>query len=193
MSLDLIKKLREQTGAGMMDAKRAVEEAGGDETKAIEILRKRGQKIASKKQAERETKEGLVECYSHGRRVGSMVLLACETDFVAKNEEFKVLAHEIAMQVAATQPEYITVEEVPEEVKAKEIEIYKEQLKNEGKPAEMLEKIAEGKLNKFYEQACLMSQPYIKDDKKTVADIITEATAKMGEKIEVRRIAVFSI
>jgi len=194
MSIELIQKLRNQTGAGMMDVKKALDEAGGDEVRAMEVLRKQGQKIAAKKQAERTTKEGLVESYVHaGGKIGSMIVLACETDFVAKNEEFKNLAHEIAMQVAATRPDYINIEDVPANTKDKEMEIYKEQLKAEGKPANMWEKIVEGKLVKFYEQVCLLQQPYIKDDKQKIADLINEATAKLGEKIEVKKIVVYSL
>ena len=193
-NVKLIQKLRNQTGAGMMDVKQALEEAKGDENKALEVLRKKGQKIAAKKQAERDVKDGLVEAYVHnGGKVGSMVVLACETDFVAKNKDFKELAHEVAMQVAAMKPEYISAEDVPEDVKAKEMEIYKEQLKAAGKPANVMEKILEGKMNKFYEGACLLNQIYIKDDKKTIGDLVDAATAKMGEKIEVKRMIVFDL
>ncbi|MFH1890168.1 MAG: translation elongation factor Ts [Candidatus Kuenenbacteria bacterium] len=189
-----IQKLRQQTGAGMMDAKKALEEADGDKSKALDILRKKGQKIAAKKQAERSAKDGLVESYIHtGGKVGSMIVLACETDFVAKNEEFKNLAHEIAMQVAAMQPEYISPQDVPADVVAKEKEIYKEQLSKEGKSVAMLDKIVAGKLEKFYEQNCLLNQKYIKDDKKTINDLIVEATAKLGEKIEVKKMIVFTL
>ena len=192
--VELIQKLRNQTGAGMMDVKKALDEANNDEAKALELLRKKGQKIAAKKQAERDAKDGLVEAYIHaGGKVGSMIVLACETDFVAKNEEFKTLAHEIAMQVAALSPEYIKSEDVPEDVKEKEKEIYKAQLKEEGKPEEMWDKIAEGKLNKFYQQVCLLDQIYIKDDKKTIKQLIDEAIAKLGEKIEVKKMIVFSL
>jgi len=192
--VELIQKLRNQTGAGMMDVKKALDEANNDEAKALELLRKKGQKIAAKKQAEREAKDGLVEAYIHaGGKVGSMIVLACETDFVAKNEEFKTLAHEIAMQVAALAPEYIKAEDVPEDVKEKEKEIYKAQLKEEGKPEAMWDKIAEGKLNKFYQQVCLLDQPYIKDDKKTIKQLIDEATAKLGEKIEIKKMIVFNL
>lgn len=193
-NLELIQKLRKQTGAGMMDVKQALDEANGDESKAVEILRKKGQKIAAKKQQEREAKDGLVEAYIHaGGKVGSMIVLACETDFVARNEEFKALAHEIAMQVAAMKPEYVSVEDVPEDIKNKEMEIYKAELKDQDKPAEVIEKIVNGKLDKFYQQVCLLEQPYIKDDKKKIKDLIDEATAKMGEKIEVKRMIVFTL
>lgn len=194
MSIELIQKLRETTGAGIMDIKAALEAAGGDEHQVLDELRKKGQKIAAKKQAEREAKDGVVDAYIHaGGKVGSMIMLACETDFVAKNEEFKALAHEIAMQVAAMRPEYISGEQVPEDVKSKEIEIYKEQLKQAGKPAALWDKIAAGKLDKFYEQVCLLEQPYIKDDQKKIKDLINEATAKLGEKIEVKKMIVFEV
>jgi len=190
----LIQKLRAQTGAGMMDVKKALDEANNDEAKALEFLRKRGQKIAAKKQTEREAKEGLVEAYVHaGGKVGAMIVLGCETDFVARNEEFKALAHEIAMQVAAMKPEYISPEDVPQDVKDKEIEIYKEQLKQANKPEAVWDKILNGKLDKFYQEICLLDQLYIKDDKKKVKDLIDEATAKLGEKIEVKRMIVFTL
>jgi elongation factor Ts len=193
-NLELIQQLRKQSGAGVMDIKKALEEAGNDKAKALEILRKEGQKIAAKKQAERAAKDGLVESYIHaGGKVGSMVVLACETDFVARSQEFKKLAHEIAMQVAAMKPEYISAEDVPEDVKDKEMEIYREQLKKEGKPENIWDKILEGTLNKFYEQVCLLNQVYIKDDKKTISDLINEATAKLGEKIEVKQMIVFAL
>lgn len=177
-----------------MDIKQALVEAKDDEKLALELLRKRGQKIAAKKQAERVAKSGIVEAYIHaGGRVGSMVLLACETDFVAKNEAFKNLAREIAMQVAAMKPEYVSREDVPMDMVEKEKEIYKEQLKQEGKPEAMWDKIAEGKLEKFYEQACLLDQVYIKDDSKKIKDLINEATAKIGEKIEVKQMVVFGV
>lgn len=177
-----------------MDVKKALDKASGDENKALDVLRKQGKKIAAKKQDERDTKDGLVEAYIHsGGKVGSMVVLGCETDFVAKNEDFKELAHEIAMQVAAMRPEYISVNDVPEDVKSKEMEIYKEQLKNEGKPENVWDKILEGKMNKFYEQSCLLNQLYIKDDKKKIKDLIDGTTAKLGEKIEVKKMIVFGL
>jgi elongation factor Ts len=190
ISKDLIQKLREQTGAGIMDVKNAVQEANGDEEKVLELLRKRGQKIAAKKQAEREAKEGIIEAYVHGNnKTATLVQLTCETDFVAKNEEFKGLAHDIAMQVAAMDPQYLSPDKVPADILEKEKEIIKEQLKNENKPEDMLDKIVEGKLNKFYEENCLLNQKFIKDDKVTINDLITEKIAKLGEKIEIRKIA----
>ena len=192
--MELVQKLRNETGAGIMDIKQALVEANDDEKMALELLRKRGQKIAAKKQAERVAKSGLVEAYIHaGGRIGSMILLACETDFVAKNEEFRNLAKEIAMQVAAMKPEYVNREDVPSDVVEKEKEIYKEQLKAEGKPEAMWDNISEGKLEKYYEQVCLLDQVYIKDDSKKVKDLVNEMTAKLGEKLEVKQMVVFGI
>lgn len=189
-----IQKLREKSGAGLMDVKRALEEAGGDEEKAMEILRKKGQKIAAKKQEERVAKQGIVHSYIHaGGKVGAMILLACETDFVAKNQEFKDLAHDICMQVAAMSPQYISPGDVPEDVINKEKEVYKEQLAKEGKPENVMEKIIKGKLGKFYSEVCLLNQKFIKNDSKTINDLIVEITAKLGEKIEVKRMARFSL
>ncbi|NMB48420.1 elongation factor Ts [Candidatus Kuenenbacteria bacterium] len=193
-NMELVQKLRNETGAGIMDIKQALVEANDDEKMALELLRKRGQKIAAKKQAERVAKSGLVEAYIHaGGRIGSMILLACETDFVAKNEEFRNLAKEIAMQVAAMKPEYVNREDVPSDVVEKEKEIYKEQLKAEGKPEAMWDNISEGKLEKYYEQVCLLDQVYIKDDSKKVKDLVNEMTAKLGEKLEVKQMVVFGI
>jgi len=193
-NVGLIQKLRNQTGAGIMDVKSALDQAAGDENKAADILRKKGQKIAAKKQNEREAKDGIVEAYIHASgKVGSMIVLACETDFAAKNEQFKNLAHEIAMQVAAMRPEYVSPDDVPQDIKEKETEIYKDQLKQEGKPQAMWDKIIQGKLNKFYEGICLLNQMYIKDDKKKIKDLIDEATAKLGEKIEVKQMIVFAL
>ena len=192
--MELIQKMRVETGAGIMDIKQALVEAKDDEKLALELLRKRGQKIAAKKQAERVAKNGVVEAYIHaGGQVGAMIVLASETDFVAKNSEFKALAKEIAMQVAAMKPEYISREDVPMDLVEKEKEIYKENLKTEGKPEAMWDKIAEGKLEKYYEQICLLDQPYIKDDSKKIKDLINEATAKLGEKLEVKHMVVFGI
>jgi len=188
-----VKKLREQTGAAMMDAKHALEEAGGDIEKAIESLRKKGQKMAAKR-AGREAKEGCVAAYIHANgQVGAMVELVSETDFVARNEQFKELAYDIAMHVAATDPQYLSSDDVPEEVIKKEKEVYREQLAKEGKPESMMENIMKGKLKKFYTDVCLLDQSFIKDEEKTVAEVITEAIGRMGEKIEIRRFARFAL
>lgn len=189
MSIDIkiISQLRDQTGAGIGDCKAALEETAGDLTKAIEVLRKKGEIKAAKKSAERVTKEGLVEAYIHSsNKVGALVGVACETDFVAKTEDFKGLVKAIAMQVAAMAPLYLAPETVPAEVVAKEKEIYSEQLKQEGKPEAIWEKVIAGKLAKYYEEVCLLNQLYIKDDSKKISDLINELIAKTGEKIEVK-------
>ncbi|OGU19342.1 MAG: translation elongation factor Ts [Ignavibacteria bacterium GWA2_55_25] len=187
ISSELVKQLRDKTGAGMMDCKRALEETKGDMEAAIEYLRKKGAATAAKR-ADRETNQGVVEAYIHaGGRIGSMVELNCETDFVAKTPDFKALAHDIAMQIAAMTPLYIRKEDVPQDVMAKEIEIYKQQAVNEGKPPHIAEKIAQGRLEKYYQEVCLMEQSFIKDSGKTIRDLIDEATGKVGEKIGIRR------
>lgn len=187
ISTALIKQLREKTGAGMMDCKAALEQTGGDIEKAIEFLRKKGAATAAKR-ADKETNQGVVEAYIHaGGRIGAMVELNCETDFVAKTPDFKALAHDIAMQIAAMSPRYIGREEVAKDVIEKEVEIYKSHAQNEGKPANVAEKIAQGRLEKFYQEACLMEQSFIKDSGKTIKDLLDEATAKVGEKISIRR------
>ena len=183
----LVKTLREMTGAGMLDCKKALEETGGNLEEAVELLRKKGIAKAAKK-AGRATKEGLIHSYIHaGGKVGVLLELNCETDFVARNETFKELANEIALQIAAMKPQYVRREDVPAEVVAKEGEIAREAAIAEGKPEHIAEKIAEGKLNKFYKETCLYEQAYIKDDTKTVEDVIKEYIAKLGENIQVRR------
>jgi len=186
--------VREMTGAGIVEVKKALEEAGGDEAKAIEILRKKGIAKAAKKAAERTAKEGLVECYSHaGGKVGVIVEVLCETDFVARNEEFKALAHELALQIAATDPLYVSADAVPPEVIEKEKSLAAEEFLGSGKPPEVLGKIIEGKIKKWQSDVCLMSQAYIKDEDKTVGDLVTAVSAKMGEKVEVKRFCRFAI
>lgn len=190
----IIQKLRAITGAGIMDVKKALEEAGSDEQKALEILRIKGQKIATKKQEERVAKEGAIAAYVHANgKVAALVMLACETDFVARNEEFKNLAHDIAMQVAAMNPQFLSADKVPQDMVEKEKEIMRANLQDEKKPAAVLEKIMAGKLQKFFEEVCLLEQKFIKDDTKTIADLINEQTAKLGEKIEVKKIARLSL
>ena len=196
MAVDIkqVTELRGRTGIGMMDAKKALEQANGDMDKAIEILRKSGAAKAAKKSAERVAKEGLVESYIHANgKVGTTIVLNCETDFVARNEKFRKLAKDIAMQVAAANPEYLRVEDVPADVIAKEKEIYKEQLAKQGKPKDMLDKIAEGMLAKFYAEKVLLKQPFIKDDEKNVEQLIQEAVSSMGEKIELARYSRFTV
>jgi len=187
ISADQVKQLRYQTGVGMMDAKKALEEAEGDLNKAVEILRKSGQARAAKK-AGRAAQDGLVHSYIHGEgRIGVLVEVNSETDFVAKNEDFKMLVHDIALHVAASAPQYISREEVPEEVISKEKEIYLETAKTEGKPTEVVEKIVAGKLEKFYQETCLLEQPFVRDRDKTVKDLINEKVAVLGENIQVKR------
>lgn len=180
--------LRARTGAGIVDCKKALEEAGGSAEQAIEILRKKGAAKAAKKSAERQTAEGLVDSYVHSNgKVGAIVEVQCETDFVARNQEFKELAHDIAMQIVAMGPLYVSAEDVPADVAKKERAIYLEEIANENKPDEVKEKIVEGKMNKWYEEICLMNQPWIKDDSKTIAQLIEEKIATIGEKIVVAR------
>ncbi|MEI6627393.1 MAG: translation elongation factor Ts [bacterium] len=194
IDLKLVAQLREQTGLGLSDCKKALEEANGDLVKALEILRKRGEVKAAKKMAERTTKEGLIGAYIHGiGKVGALVNVACETDFVAKTDGFKELVKDIAMQVAAMAPQYINAEAVPAEVIEKEKEIYRAQLKEEGKPEQMWDKIIEGKLQRFYNEVCLLNQAFIKDETKKVSDLLTEAVAKTGEKIEVKEMSRFQV
>ncbi len=184
---EIVKKLREKTGAGMMDCKRALAESNGDMEQAVEYLRKKGAAVAAKR-ADKETNQGVVEAYIHaGGRIGAMVELNCETDFVAKTPGFKQLAHDIAMQIAAMSPLYVSRDQVPKTVIDKEVEIYKTLAQNEGKPAQVAEKIAQGKLDKFYQETVLLEQSFIKDSGKTIKDIVEEETAKVGEKISVRR------
>jgi elongation factor Ts len=181
----LIVQLRNQTGAGMKDCQEILTEANGDLNKAMELLRKRGAKIAGKR-AEKEAKEGIIYAYIHANnKVGAMVELNCETDFVAKNEEFKKIAHDLAMQIAAQNPLYIAPEDVPEDILNKEKEIHKEQLLAEGKPENMLDKILEGKINRWYQDVCLIKQPFIKDEDITIEDYLNEKIASMGEKIKI--------
>ena len=185
MSLALVKELREKTGAGVVDAKKALDESGGDMDKALDILRKRGQAKALKK-TDRETREGVIAMYLHpNKKIGSMVKLFCETDFVGRNEEFQDLARDIAMHVAAIDPKVLRTEDVAFEMIEKEKTIWTEQLKAEGKPAAMFETIMAGKEKKFREDMALLAQPFVKDTSKTVQELIAESVGKMGENIVV--------
>ncbi|HOV98235.1 MAG TPA: translation elongation factor Ts [Bacteroidota bacterium] len=187
ISSEVVKQLREKTGAGMMDCKRALEETKGDMEAAIELLRKKGAATAAKR-ADKETNQGVVESYIHaGGRIGALVELNCETDFVAKTPGFKQLAHDIAMQITAMNPQYISRENVDKATIEKELEIYREQAKIEGKPEQVAEKIALGRLEKFYQEFVLLEQSFIKDSGKTIKDVIDEEIARVGEKISVRR------
>lgn len=187
--MELIKKIRERTGAGVVAVKKALDEAEGNEEKAIEILRKSGQSKAAKK-AEREAREGAVVSYVHSNnRVAALVKLLCETDFVARNNEFLDLAKDIAMHVVAMNPKFIKPEDVSAEIIEKEKEIWREQLANEKKPAEMVEKIMIGKEKKFREEAALLTQVFVKNPEITVGELIIEKIGKIGENIQVGEIA----
>lgn len=189
-----VSDLRARTGAGMMDAKKALEEANGDIEKAIDLLRKAGAAKAAKKSAERVAKDGLVESYIHaGGRVGTMIVLNCETDFVARSDKFRQLAKDIALHIAAANPDYLRVEDVPQDVLAKEIDIYKEQMRAQGKPEDMLEKIAQNKLSQFYAEKVLLKQPFVKDDSHTIEQLISETVTAVGEKIELAKFVRFSL
>ena len=182
-----VNALRQKTGVGMMDCKKALTEANGDMDKAIEILREKGMATAAKK-AGRIAAEGVVDSYIHmGGKVGVLVEVNCETDFVARGDQFKALVHDIALQIAASKPLYVTKEEVPQDVLDKEKGILKIQAMNEGKPEAIAEKMVLGRIKKYYEDFCLLEQPFVKDPSKTVGQLITEAIASIGEKITVRR------
>lgn len=193
ITTDLIQKLRTKTGAGMMDCKKYLEKTKGDLDKAVELFRKEGQKVASKKQ-DRNTEQGMIDAYIHpGSKIGVLVEVNCETDFVARNEDFKNFVHDLAMHIAAFDPQYLDVEDVPEAEVNKEKEIFQEQLKKEKKPEQAWEKIIEGKLGKFYSEVCLMKQPFLKDDKKTVVDFINENISALGENIKVKNFTRYAL
>ncbi|PMP64960.1 MAG: translation elongation factor Ts [Thermodesulfobacterium geofontis] len=193
ISLELIKQLRARTAAGFMDCKKALEEAGGDIEKAIDILRKKGLAIAAKRAA-KETSEGIVAAYIHSnRKIGVLVEVNCETDFVARTSEFQEFAHNLAMQIAATNPVAISREQVPSEILEREKRIYEEQLREAGKPENIIPKIVEGKLEKFYKENVLLEQPFIKNPDLTIQDLLNELIAKTGEKIVIKRFCRFQI
>lgn len=193
---DQVKELRDKTGAGFMDCKRALAESGGDLDDAVRWLREKGLAAAAKK-AGRATSEGLIGTYLHaGGRIGVLIEVNCETDFVAKTEEFQTLVKDIAMQVAAASPatpRWVRREDVPPEVVASEREIFRNQALGSGKPDKVVDRIAEGKIEKFFGDVCLMEQPFIRDPQRTVKEIVTEAIAKLGENIDVRRFARFQL
>jgi len=193
ISAAMVKELREKSGAGMMDCKAALSECDGDLEKAVDYLRKKGIATAAKR-AGRATSEGTVQSYIHmGGKIGVMVEVNCETDFVAKTDDFKDFARNIAMHVAATNPVGILPEDVPQDVIDREREIYRAQVLEMGKPENMVDKIAEGKLNKFFKESCLINQQYVKEPDKTIADYLNEVIAKTGEKITIKRFARFQI
>jgi len=193
ISAAMVKELREKTGAGMLDCKKALEEAGGDMTRAAEILREKGLSAAAKK-AGRIATEGAVESYIHaGGKIGVLVEVNCETDFVGRNSEFRAFVRDIAMHIAASNPQYISREDVPADVIEKEKEILRTQALNEGKPEKVVEKIVEGRINKFFEEVCLLEQPFVKDPDKTIAQLVSEKIATIGENITIRRFARFEL
>ena len=187
----MVKQLREKTGAGMMDCKQALTECGGDVSKAVDFLRKKGLATAAKR-AGRAMGEGVIASYIHmGGKLGALVEVNCETDFVAKNEDFLEFAKNIAMHIAATNPVGIKPEDVSEDIINKEKEIYRAQALETGKPENILDKIAEGKLNKFFKENCLLNQPYVRDPDMTISDLINEMIAKIGENITIKRFVRF--
>lgn len=192
VSLDEIKKLKELTGVGLTDAKKALVEAGGDFDKALEAMRKKGLTKAEKR-GEREAREGLIESYVHGNRIGVIVELNCETDFVARTDNFKSLAHELAMQIAAMRPKWVSQDDIPEAERTRKREELvasaKADPKNANKPAAILDKIIDGQLSKYFSELVLLDQTYWKDDSKTIGTLVKEEMAKLGENIVVRRFA----
>ena len=195
MALDMesVKELRARTGAGVLDCKKALAECGDDVEKAVDYLREKGLAKAAKKVG-RTAAQGLVFSYIHTNgKIGVLVELNCETDFVARTDEFQQLGHEIAMQIAAANPQYVSPEEGPSDDLEREKEIYRNQALEEGKPAHIVDKIAEGRVNKFYEETCLLEQNYIRDPDRKIKDMVIDNIAKMGENIVVRRFARYSI
>jgi elongation factor Ts len=189
ISAALVKELREKTGAGMMDCKKALSETGGELDRAVELLRQKGLAAAAKKSG-RIAAEGVVDAYIHlGGKIGVLVEVNCETDFVARTDEFRTFVRDIAMQIAAANPNYCAREDVPEEAVAKEREILKMQALHEGKPEKIIDKIVSGRVEKFYAENCLLEQPFIRDPDITVKDLLREKIAKIGENISVRRFA----
>jgi elongation factor Ts len=193
ISTNMVKELRQATGSGVLDCKTALEIAGGDFDKAVEYLREKGLAKAANK-AGRVAKEGIIEAYVHaGSRVAALVELNCESDFVARTQEFKDLAHDLAMQVVAFRPQYVKPEDIPTEVLEKERAIYRAQVEGEGKPPHVIDKIVEGKVLKFYEEVCLLKQPFIKGDNQAVEQLVAAMIAKIGENIVVRRFVRFEL
>lgn len=193
VTTDMVKTLRERTSAGVMDCKEALTKAEGDMEKAISYLREKG-KVKAAQKAGRETRDGIVGAYIHpGSRLGVLVEINCETDFVAKTEEFKTLVKELAMQIAASNPLVIRREDLPQGTVEKEKEIYRNQALNEGKKEEIIERVVKGRMEKFYREVCLLEQPYIKDEEKRVQDLLDESIAKLGENITISRFARFKL
>jgi elongation factor Ts len=189
----MVKELREATGAGILEVKKALEAADGNFDKAADILREKGAARAAKR-ADRQANEGVIQMYAHpGGRVGVMVEINCETDFVARNDQFQQLAFDIALQIAALSPKYVAREEVDASELERELDVLRAQAKAEGKPEKIVEKIVEGRISKFYEEFCLLEQAFIKDDKRKVKDVITEVISTTGENIIVRRFSRFEL
>lgn len=187
ITASMVKELRTRTGVGMMDCKKALTEANGDMEKAVDILREKGLSKAAKK-AGRIAAEGIVGSYIHGNgRIGVLVEVNCETDFVAQTEGFHALVKDIAMQIAAANPLYVSREEVPADVISHEREVYRQEALNEGKPEKIVDRMVEGRIEKYFKEVCLLDQPFIKDGDKTINDVVLEATVKMGEKVSIRR------
>ncbi|MDX1436285.1 MAG: translation elongation factor Ts [Anaerolineales bacterium] len=193
ISADQVKELRGKTGVGILDCRKALEETGGDLDKAVDLLREKGLAKAAKR-ADREASEGMVEVYSHGNgRLGVMVEVNCETDFVARSDDFRELAHELALQIAAAAPLYIQEEDIPEDVLAYEADIARKAAIEEGKPENILDRIVEGRLNKYKEEVVLLRQPYIRDEDLTINDLLLDRVAALGENIVIRRFARWGI
>jgi elongation factor Ts len=193
ISAAMVKELRDATGAGVLEAKKALEAANGDFDKAVDTLREKGAARAAKR-ADREASEGVIELYSHpGSRMGVILELNCETDFVARNEDFQNLAHDLALHIAALNPQYLEPDDVPQEVLDRELDVLRNQALAEGKPAEIVEKVVSGRVRKFYEEFCLMEQPFVKNDKLKVKDLVTDAIRKTGENIIIRRFARYEL
>lgn len=188
-----VKELRESTGAGIMDCKQALQEAGGDVEKATRVLREKGLAGAQKK-AGRIAADGMIDAYIHiNNRIGVLLEVNCETDFVARNESFRVMVHDIAMHIAAAKPLYVSSEDIPEAVLEEEREINRSRALQEGKPEQVVDKIVEGRLKKFYEEICLLDQPFVKDPEMTIAELVKQTIAAVGENIIIRRFARFQV
>lgn len=193
ISASLVKELREKTGAGVMECRKALESSNGDMEEAVKLLRQQGLKTAAKKSS-RATSEGQIGSYIHfGGKIGVLVEVNCETDFVARTADFQQFVKDISMHVAAISPKYLSREDVPKDVLQEELEIYKKQARDTGKPDNIIEKIAQGKLDKFYKSVCLLEQSFIKDENKTISDILTETVAKLGENIKITRFVRFEV
>ncbi|SMP47466.1 translation elongation factor Ts [Anoxynatronum buryatiense] len=188
----MVKELREKTGAGMMDCKKALVETDGDMEKAVEVLREKGLAAVAKK-AGRIAAEGIVEAYIHGGRIGVLLEVNSETDFVAKNEEFRNFVKDVAMQIAASNPQYVSREEVPQDMIEKERDILRKQALNEGKPEKIVDKMVEGRIEKYYKEVCLLEQDFVKDPDMTIQQLLTAKVAKIGEHLSIRRFARFEV